>query len=261
MTILNIQNKIIHGDCLEVLKRFPEDFVDLIFADPPYNLQLPQNRKLIRKDGTEVIPVNEEWDKFESYEDYDNFTKSWLGECQRVLKPTGTIWVMGMYHNIFRVGKIMQDLGLWFLNDVIWVKIDAMPNFNGRRFTNNHETLIWATKNKNCKSYTFNNKFLMQMNGGRQMKDTDWVFRICKGAERLKDKNGVKAHPTQKPLKLVQQVLLSASKKGDLVLDPFMGSGTTAVVAKVLGRNWVGIEKEKKYVELATSRIQRYNKV
>jgi len=150
-------------------------------------------------------------------EEYDNFTESWIKECQRILKPTRTIWIMGMYHNIFRVGKIMQDLGLWFLNDVIWVKIDAMPNFNGRRFTNNHETLIWAVKNKNCKSYTFNNEFLKQMNNGEQMKDTDWVFKICRGQERLKDENGIKAHPTQKPLKLIQHVLLSASNKGDLV--------------------------------------------
>jgi len=165
---------------------------------------------------------------------------------------------MGMYHNIFRLGKIMQDLGFWFLNDVIWVKIDAMPNFNGRRFTNNHETLIWAVKNKNCKNYTFNFELLKKMNGGEQMKDTDWNFAICRGPERLKDKNGIKAHSTQKPFKLVQQVLLTASNKGDLVLDPFLGSGTTAVVAKALGRDWVGIEKEKKYVELASDRIQKY---
>ncbi|PIP24871.1 MAG: hypothetical protein COX34_01845, partial [Candidatus Nealsonbacteria bacterium CG23_combo_of_CG06-09_8_20_14_all_36_12] len=157
------KNEIIHGDCIEILKSFSENYFDLIFADPPYNLQLPQNRKLVRKDGSEVIPVSDEWDKFESYDEYDNFTENWLKECQRVLKPTGTIWVMGMYHNIFRVGKIMQDLGLWFLNDVIWVKIDAMPNFNGRRFTNNHETLIWAVKNKNCKNYTFNFELLKKM--------------------------------------------------------------------------------------------------
>lgn len=252
-------NKIIQGDCLEILKYFPDNYFDLIFADPPYNLQLPSDRKLFRADGSEVIPVNDEWDKFESYEDYDDFTASWLKECQRVLKMTGTIWVMGMYHNIFRVGKIMQDLGLWFLNDVIWIKIDAMPNFNGRRLTNNHETLLWAVKNKYCKNYTFNFNFLQQMNGGEQMKDTDWVFPICRGVERLRDENGIKLHPTQKPLKLIQQVLLTASKKGDLILDPFMGSGTTAVVAKALGRNWIGIEKEKRYVDLATNRIFNYN--
>ena len=252
------KNEIIHGDCIEVLKSFPENCFDLIFADPPYNLQLPKNRKLVRKDGSEVIPVSDKWDQFESYEDYDSFTQNWLKECQRVLKPTGTIWVMGMYHNIFRVGKIMQDLGLWFLNDVIWVKIDAMPNFNGRRFTNNHETLIWAVKNKNCKNYTFNFELLKKMNGGEQMKDTDWNFAICRGTERLKDKNGIKAHPTQKPLKLVQQVLLTASNKGDLVLDPFLGSGTTAIVAKALDRDWIGIEKEKKYVDLTNKRLRDY---
>lgn len=251
-------NKIIHGDCLEILQRFPDNSFDLIFADPPYNLQLPSNRKLFRADGSEVIPVNDEWDKFASYEDYDNFTTRWLQECQRVLKTTGTIWVMGMYHNIFRVGKIMQDLGLWFLNDVVWVKVDAMPNFNGRRFTNNHETLLWAVKNKSCKNYTFNFNFLKQMNGGEQMKDTDWIFPICRGTERLRDENGIKLHPTQKPLKLVQQVLLTASRKGDLILDPFMGSGTTAVVAKALGRNWIGIERERRYVELAINRTKKY---
>jgi len=252
------KNEIIHGDCIEEMKKFPDNTFDLIFADPPYNLQLPKNKKLLRENGTEVIPVSDSWDKFESYEEYDNFTENWLKECQRVLKLTGTIWVMGMYHNIFRVGKIMQDLGLWFLNDVIWVKIDAMPNFNGRRFTNNHETLIWAVKNKNCKSYTFDNEFLKQMNGGKQMKDTDWVFGLCRGQERLKDENGIKAHPTQKPLKLIQQVLFSASKKGDLVLDPFMGTGTTAIVAKALDRDWIGIEKEEKYVDLANNRVENY---
>ena len=251
-------NKIIHRDCLKALKEFPDNYFDLIFADPPYNLQLPKNRKLIRANGTEVIPVNDSWDHFESYDDYDSFSEKWLKECQRILKYTGTMWVMGMYHNIFRVGKIMQDLGLWFLNDVVWVKIDAMPNFNGRRFTNNHETLIWAVKNKGCKNYRFNNEFLNQMNGGRQMKDTDWVFPICRGKERLRDENGIKLHPTQKPLKLIQQVLLAATKKGDLILDPFIGSGTTAVVAKALGRNWIGIDKEKKYVDLANKRISLY---
>ena len=253
-------NKIIHGDCIEILKSFPDNYFDLIFADPPYNLQLPKNRKLLRENGTEVIPVNDEWDQFENYEDYDSFTKNWLKECQRVLKLTGTIWVMGMYHNIFRIGKIMQDLGLWFLNDVIWVKIDAMPNFKERRFTNNHETLIWAVKNKNCKSYNFNNEFLKKMNGGKQMKDTDWLFSICRGRERLRDKDGIKLHSTQKPLKLIQQVLLTASKKGDLILDPFMGSGTTAVVAQALRRKWIGVEKEEKYVNLANSRIKQYSR-
>lgn len=250
-------NKIIQGNCIEVLKKFIDSTFDLIFADPPYYLQLPKGKRLKRADGSEVIPVDDAWDKFESYEEYDDFTQKWLTQCQRVLKPTGTFWVIGMYHNIFRVGKIMQDIGFWFLNDVIWVKIGALPNLNGRRFTNNHETLIWAVKNKNCKNYTFNYEFLKQMNNDKQMKDTDWVFSICRGPERLRDENGIKLHPTQKPLKLIQQVLLSASKKGDLVLDPFMGSGTTAVVAQALGRNWIGIEKEKKYVELANKCLEK----
>lgn len=254
------ENKIIHGDCVEVLKEFPDDTFDLIFADPPYHLQLQKGKRLKRADGSEVIPVDDEWDSFKSYEESDAFTESWLKECQRVLKPTGSIWVIGMYHNIFRVGKIMQDLGLWFLNDVIWVKIGALPNFNGRRFTNNHETLLWAVKNKNCKDYTFNYDLMKKMNNSKQMKDTDWIFPICKGPERLRNENGVKAHTTQKPLKLIQQVVLAASNKGGLVLDPFMGSGTTAVVAKALERKWIGIEKEKKYVDLATQRIDAYSK-
>lgn len=254
-------NKIFHGDCLEVLKTFPDDTFDLIFADPPYYLQLPKGKRLKRADGSEVIPVDNEWDKFESYEACDKFTESWLKECQRVLKPTGTIWVIGMYHNIFRVGKIMQDLGLWFLNDVVWVKKDALPNLNGRRFTNNHETLIWAVKNKAAKGYTFNYELMKNINGGKQMKDTDWVFGLCKGNERLKDSNGTKAHPTQKPLKLIQQVVLASSKKGDLILDPFFGTGTTGIVAKALRRNWIGIEKELKYVKLSNKRIQDYKTV
>jgi modification methylase len=165
-----------------------------------------------------------------------------------------------MYHNIFRVGKIMQDLGIWFLNDVIWVKIGALPNLNCRRLTNNHETLIWAVKDKKAKGYTFNYQLLKKLNGDKQMKDTDWNFSICRGNERLRDENGIKSHPTQKPLKLIQQVVLTSSKKGDLILDPFLGSGTTAVVAKALERNWIGIEKEKKYVDLANKRISAYSK-
>lgn len=243
---------------MEVLKEFPDNSFDMIFADPPYYLQLPKGKRLKRANGTEVIPVDDEWDKFESYEECDKFTEAWLKECQRLLKITGTIWVIGMYHNIFRVGKIMQDLGLWFLNDVIWVKTDALPNLNGRRFTNNHETIIWALKNKTCKGYTFNYEQMKVMNGGKQMKDTDWRFGLCRGNERIRDENGIKSHPTQKPLKLIQQVLLASTKKDDLVLDPFLGSGTTAVVAKALGRKWVGIEKEKKYVDIAHNRITSY---
>ena len=253
-------NKIHHGDCLEILKTFPDNSFDLIFADPPYFLQLPKGKRLKRADGSEIIPVDDAWDSFESYEQCDKFTEAWLKECQRVLKPTGTIWVIGMYHNIFRVGKIMQDLGIWFLNDVIWVKIGALPNLNCSRLTNNHETLIWAVKDKKSKGYTFNYQLLKKLNGDKQMKDTDWNFSICRGNERLRDENGIKSHPTQKPLKLIQQVVLTSSKKGDLILDPFLGSGTTAVVAKALDRNWIGIEKEKKYVDLANKRISAYSK-
>lgn len=251
-------NTVILGDCLEVLKSIDTNSVDLIFADPPYYLQLPKGKRLKRSDGSEIIPVDENWDDFKSYSEYDEFTKSWLVECQRILKPTGTIWVIGMYHNIFRVGKIMQDLGMWFLNDVIWVKIGALPNLNGRRFTNNHETIIWAVKDKQCKKYTFNYETMKKLNNGTQMKDTDWVFQICVGKERLRDQNGIKSHPTQKPLKLIQQIVLAASNKNDLILDPFMGTGTTGVVAKALGRRWIGIEKEARYVELANSRIEAY---
>lgn len=255
------EHRIIHGDSLQELKKFADDTFDLIFADPPYNLQLPKGKRLKRPDGTEIIPVDDEWDNFKSYEDYDSFTYKWLKECQRVLKPTGTIWVIGMYHNIFRVGKIMQDLGIWFLNDVIWVKIGALPNLNCRRFTNNHETLIWAVKNKNAKNYVFNYQFLKKLNGDKQMKDTDWNFSICRGNERERDENGIKLHPTQKPLKLIQQVLITATKKGDLVLDPFLGSGTTAVVATALGRQWIGIEKEEKYIRVTERRLERYKHI
>ena len=248
-------NATICGDCIEVLKTFPDNIFDLIFADPPYYLQLPKGKRLKRPDGSEIIPVDDEWDEFKNYEDFDKFTLGWLSECQRVLKPTGTIWVIGMYHSIFRVGKIMQDLGLWFLNDVIWVKQGALPNLNGRRFTNNHETLIWAVKNKDCKRYAFNYELLKEINDGKQMKDTDWIFPICTGNERLRDKNGIKLHNTQKPIKLIQRIILTASNEGDLVLDPFLGSGTTAVAAEELGRRWIGIEKNKKYVDLTKNRI------
>ena len=254
-------NRTIHGDCIEVLKKFVDNTFDLIFADPPYYLQLPKGKRLKRANGSEIIPVEDDWDSFDSYEDYDKFTKAWLEECQRVLKPTGTIWVIGMYHNIFRVGKIMQDLGLWFLNDVIWVKIGALPNLSCRRLTNNHETLIWAVKNKRSKGYTFNYNLLKEINNGKQMKDTDWHFSICRGKERLRGEVGVRAHPTQKPLKLIKQVILTSSKEGDLILDPFMGSGTTAVAALVLNRNWIGIEKEKKYIDLTLDRTARYSQM
>lgn len=253
-------NTVIHGNCIEELTKFPNNSIDLIFADPPYYLQLPKGKRLKRSNGTEIIPVDDKWDRFDSYEDYDNFTMRWLYECQRIIKVTGSIWVIGMYHNIFRVGTIMQNLGIWFLNDVIWIKTDALPNLNGRRFANSHETLIWAVKDKTCKNYTFNYEQMKQINGGKQMKDTDWIFGLCRGKERLKDTNGVKLHSTQKPLKLVQQVLLASSNKGDVVLDPFFGTGTTGIVAKGLDRNWIGIEKEKRYVDIARKRVLTYQK-
>ncbi len=243
-------NRILPGDCVEVLHTLPENSVDLIFADPPYNLQLP--RDLYRPNLTKVEGVHEAWDRFGSFAEYDAFTRAWLQACRRVLKDTGTIWVIGSYHNIFRIGSIMQDLGYWFLNDVIWVKTNPMPNFRGVRFTNAHETLIWASKFKGAK-YTFNYHAMKQLNGEKQMR-SDWLLPICSGAERVKI-NGKKAHSTQKPESLLYRVILSSSAAGDIVLDPFFGSGTTGVVAKRLHRRWIGIEREQKYIEVARKRI------
>ena len=209
-----------------------------------------QRKTLKRADGSEIIPVDNDWDQFEGYEDYDNFTQNWIKECQRILKPTGTFWVIGMYHNIFRVGTIMQNLGLWFLNDVIWIKTDALPNLNGRRFTNNHETIIWSVKNKDCKKIHFQLRILKKMNGGIQMKDTDWTFGLCKGNERLKDKNGIKAHPTQKPLKLIQQILLTASNKGDLVLIRLWAVEQLPLLRKHWGENGLVLRETKSMLRL-----------
>ena len=247
----NLKNKIINGDSIKELKKIPDESFDLIFADPPYNLQL--RNKLIRPDRSKVDAVNDEWDKFESFKAYDYFTTNWLKECKRVLKKNGCIWVIGSYHNIFRVGAKIQDLGFWILNDVIWNKNNPMPNFRGTRFTNAHETLIWASKNKNSK-YTFNYQSLKCLNDDLQMRST-WNLPICNGKERLKD-NGKKVHSTQKPEALLHRILLASSNKNDLVLDPFLGSGTTAVVAKKLGRNFCGIEKDKKYFKVANKRIK-----
>jgi DNA modification methylase len=246
-------NEIVIGDCVAVLNSLPANSVDLIFADPPYNLQL-QN-ELHRPNMTKVDAVNDKWDQFDSFKEYDEFSQLWLSACQRVLKSTGTIWVIGSYHNIFRVGKIMQDLGYWILNDVIWIKTNPMPNFRGVRFTNAHETLIWASKQKGSK-YSFNHQAMKGLNDELQMRSDWWLLSLATGAERLKDKNGVKAHSTQKPEALLYRVILSSSNPGEIVLDPFMGSGTTAVVAKRLHRKWVGIEKEKNYVKLALKRIK-----
>ena len=247
----NLKNKIINSDNLKELKKIPDESIDLIFADPPYNLQL--RNQLTRPDRSRVNAVNDDWDQFESFKIYDDFTVNWLRECKRVLKKNGSIWVIGSYHNIFRVGAKIQDLGFWILNDVIWNKNNPMPNFRGTRFTNAHETLIWASKNKNSK-YTFNYQSLKCLNDDLQMRST-WNLPICNGKERLKE-NGKKVHSTQKPESLLHRILLASSNKNDLILDPFLGSGTTAVVAKKLGRTFYGIEKNKKYFEAATKRLK-----
>jgi site-specific DNA-methyltransferase (adenine-specific)/modification methylase len=244
-------NKIIKGDCIEELKKLPDNSVDLIFADPPYNMQL--QGELWRPNQTKVDAVDDEWDKYESFEHYDKFSIDWLKECRRVLKPDGTIWVIGSYHNIFRVGKIMQDVGFWVLNDILWIKTNPMPNFKGTRFNNAHETLIWASKSKDSK-YTFHYKTMKAFNDDLQLR-SDWYIPICNGGERLKDKEGNKVHSTQKPEALLYRIIISTSNPDDIVLDPFMGSGTTGAIAKKLGRNFIGIEKEENYIKVANERI------
>jgi modification methylase len=243
-------NKIIKGDCVEILNSFPEDSIDVIFADPPYNLQLQQ--ELWRPNMTKVNGVVEEWDRFGSFSEYDEFTRAWLAACRRVLKDTGTIWVIGSYHNIYRVGAILQDLDYWILNDIVWVKTNPMPNFRGVRFTNAHETMLWAQKKKG-KKYTFNHHAMKSLNDELQMR-SDWIIPICTGSERIK-LNGEKAHSTQKPEALLYRVILSSSNPGEIVLDPFFGSGTTGAVAKKLHRNWIGIERDDTYIKVAQQRI------
>lgn len=243
---------ILKGDCVAALDRLPDHSVDVIFADPPYNLQL--EGALHRPDQTKVNAVDDHWDQFDSFQAYDAFTRAWLMACRRVLKPNGTIWVIGSYHNIFRVGASLQDLGFWMLNDVIWRKTNPMPNFRGRRFQNAHETLIWASRDQKSKGYTFNYEAMKAANDDVQMR-SDWLFPICTGSERLKDDNGDKVHPTQKPEALLARILMSSSKPGDVILDPFFGSGTTGAVAKRLGRHFVGIEREQTYIDAATKRI------
>ena len=248
----NFKNKIINGDCLIELKKIPDKTFDLVFADPPYNLQL--KNKLTRPDSSEVNAVDDKWDQFESFKKYDEFTISWLKECKRILKKNGALWVIGSYHNIFRLGTTIQNLGFWILNDVIWNKNNPMPNFRGTRFTNAHETLIWASKNQKSK-YTFNYQSLKCLNDDLQMR-SNWNLPICSGGERLK-KNGKKVHSTQKPESLLHRILLASSNRGDYILDPFLGSGTTAVVAKKLGRICFGIEKENKYFNAAKQRLNK----
>ena len=247
----DFKNKIINGDSLEELKKIPRETFDLIFADPPYNLQLKS--ELTRPDRSKVNAVNDKWDQFENFKKYDDFTYEWLSECKRILKKDGAIWVIGSYHNIFRVGTAIQNLGFWILNDVIWNKNNPMPNFRGTRFTNAHETLIWASKSEKSK-YTFNYQSLKCLNDDLQMR-SNWDLPICNGSERLK-KDGKKIHSTQKPEALLHRILLATSNKNDLILDPFLGSGTTATVAKKLGRNYFGIEKEKNYFKAAEQRIK-----
>ena len=243
-------DQILRGDCIAAMKALPAKSVDMIFADPPYNLQLAG--ELFRPDGSHVDAVDDAWDKFDTFAAYDAFTRAWLAEAHRILKDDGTIWVIGSYHNIFRVGTAVQDLGYWILNDIVWRKANPMPNFRGTRFTNAHETLIWASKGEKAK-YTFNYRSMKTLNDELQMR-SDWEFPICGGQERLK-KNGTKVHPTQKPEALIYRILLACTKPGDVVLDPFFGTGTTGAVAKRLGRRWIGVEREADYIEAAEERI------
>lgn len=247
-------NRILLGDCIDVMREMPDASVDAVFADSPYNLQLGSKTLYRPEDQTAARAVRDAWDTFENNAEYDEFTRQWLTQCKRVLKPDGAMWVIGSYHNIFRVGTILQDLGFWILNDVVWVKTNPMPNFRGTRFTNAHETLIWATPRKTGK-YTFNYETMKKLNGGKQMR-SDWGINICLGEERVKDANGKSLHNTQKPLELLRRVILASTKPGDIILDPFVGSGTTAAAAKELGRRFVGIEREESYVNAARARVE-----
>jgi modification methylase len=245
---------ILNGDCLEELKKLPDRSVDLVFADPPYNLQLGGD--LLRPDNSKVDAVDDDWDRFESFETYDTFTKAWMKECKRVLKDDGALWVIGSYHNIFRVGSVLQDLGFWILNDIVWRKSNPMPNFKGTRFTNAHETLIWAAKSRGGRRYTFNYDAMKMANDELQMR-SDWTLPLCTGEERLKDETGTKAHPTQKPEALLHRVIMASTKPGDIILDPFFGTGTTGAVARRLGRKFIGIEREANYAKIAKERIAK----
>ena len=249
-------HRIYTGNCIDILPELPEKSVKLIFADPPYNLQLKQ--ELYRPNQTRVDGVDDAWDQFLSFKSYDEFTAQWLSACRRVLADDGTIWVIGSYHNIFRVGRIMMDLGYWILNDVQWYKTNPMPNFRGVRFTNATETLIWAKKSEQQKKYTFNHQVMKQLNDGKQMTSV-WQIPLCTGTERIKDAQGKKAHSTQKPETLLQWVILSSSNEGDTVLDPFLGSGTTCAVARKLNRRSIGIEQEPRYVEITENRLKSIN--
>jgi site-specific DNA-methyltransferase (adenine-specific) len=245
-------NKVIAGDCLDAFSLIPDNSIDLIFADPPYWMQT--EGALLRTDGAVFDGAQDSWDKFNTYREYDDFSEKWLRECRRVLKPNGSIWVIGSFQNIYRLGYIMQNIGFWILNDVIWSKPNAVPNFGGTRYQNSHETLLWCCKSQKSK-YTFNYKTMKSLNGGRQDKSI-WDIGICIGSERLRGKNGKKLHSTQKPAKLLYKIILSTSKPGDVVLDPFFGTGTTGAIAKLLGRNYIGFEKDKRYIKAAEKRIE-----
>ena len=245
--------QILDGDCVQRLRELPDASIDLVFADPPYNLQLGGD--LNRPDGSHVDAVTDHWDQFASFRAYDDFSRAWLTECKRVLKPDGALWVIGSYHNIYRLGATMQDLGFWLLNDIVWRKTNPMPNFRGTRFTNAHETLLWASQGEKAK-YQFNYRAMKTLNDELQMR-SDWILPICSGGERLKGEDGHKAHPTQKPEALLYRVLLATTERGDVVLDPFFGTGTTGAVAKRLGREWIGCEREPQYREVATQRIAK----
>lgn len=249
--VKKITNSILMGDCIDILKRIPDNSIDLVFADPPYRMQT--EGELLRTDGSKFSGVDDEWDSFNSDDEYDKFTKDWLTECKRVLKPNGSIWVIGSFQNIYRLGYIMSKVGLWIINDIVWAKPNAVPNFAGTRFQNSHETLLWCVKDRKAK-YTFNYKTMKYLNGGKQDKSV-WEIGICIGNERLKDRNGKKVHSTQKPEKLLYKVILSSSKEQDIILDPFFGTGTTGAVAKRLKRNFIGIEREQSYIDAATQRI------
>nr|WP_294849427.1 site-specific DNA-methyltransferase [uncultured Sphingomonas sp.] len=242
---------ILEGDCIAQMQKIPDKSVDMIFADPPYNLQLQGD--LFRPEGGKVDACDDAWDKFDSLGAYDDFTREWLAEARRILKDDGTIWVIGSYHNIYRCGALLQDADFWILNDIVWRKANPMPNFRGTRFTNAHETLLWCSKDPKAK-YTFNYRAMKALNDDLQMR-SDWVLPICSGSERVKDDAGEKAHPTQKPESLLYRILLACTKPGDVVLDPFFGTGTTGAVARRLGRRWIGIERERNYVKVARARI------
>ncbi len=251
------RNVILNGDCIEQMTALPDGCVDVIFADPPYNLQLAG--ELTRPNNSRVDGVDDDWDKFDDLRSYDEFTRDWLTQAHRTLTDDGTIWVIGSYHNIFRVGAILQDLGFWILNDVVWRKSNPMPNFRGRRFTNAHETMIWASKSQNSK-YTFKYEAMKALNDDLQMR-SDWLLPICNGGERLKNEDGKKAHPTQKPEALLHRVVLASTMVGDVILDPFFGSGTTGAVAKQLGRDFIGIERDPDYLALAEKRIANTRRI